>query len=103
MRPGESPALFHRWFGIARVIGHDFRDPEKMADGINATLRPAAVQGSPHGIWLRYGAVRSWRDPSSFGLHPRTSSSHGTACQQINEERHYHEDLEDSLMYDAKV
>eukprot|EP00959_Pyramimonas_sp_CCMP1952_P025325 531309-Pyramimonas_sp.AAC.1 len=26
-----------------------------MADGIESTLRPAAVQGSPHAIWLRYG------------------------------------------------
>eukprot|EP00959_Pyramimonas_sp_CCMP1952_P269835 5641610-Pyramimonas_sp.AAC.1 len=42
VRPGESPALFHRWFGVARAIGRDFRDPSKMADGINATLRPAA-------------------------------------------------------------
>ena len=46
-RPGESPALFHRWFGVARVIGHDARDPERLDD---RGLRPPLLRQA-QGSW----------------------------------------------------
>ena len=58
--------------GENKIWGH-LGDPDKMADVINAALRPAAAQGA----LARFGngavAARSWRDRSSFGSRRRTS------------------------------
>ena len=40
----------YRWFGPARVIGMEARNPRRLEDAEDAT-----VGGQPHSYWLRYG------------------------------------------------
>ncbi len=52
VQPSEIRSPTHRWFGVARVIGHDAQNPERLED---RGLRPPHMEGAPHAIWLRYG------------------------------------------------
>lgn len=44
---GERP---YRWFGPARVIGVELRNPRRLEDE-----DPPTQKGQPHSYWLRYG------------------------------------------------
>ena len=49
VHPGESPDPTHRWFGVARVIGHEVYHPERADDPDEAN--PDEINES---TWLRY-------------------------------------------------
>ena len=51
VRPGESPEHTHRWFGPARVVGHEVRDAVRAGDPPGNITDAAPISG----IWLRYG------------------------------------------------
>ena len=50
---GEHPDVSHRWFGPARFIGHEVRDPSALHDA-NTEVNP---DPRARAVWLRYGHI----------------------------------------------
>ena len=48
---GDQKGNWHdHWFGVARVIGHEITNPERLDDPLEAVNHG----DSSHGVWLRY-------------------------------------------------
>ncbi|CAK0887813.1 unnamed protein product [Prorocentrum cordatum] len=60
-RVGESPEVTHRWFGPARVIGHEVRDPRHLSRDADEPVGTLA-----HAVWLRYGHTTVLAAPESL-------------------------------------
>ncbi|CAK0810251.1 unnamed protein product, partial [Prorocentrum cordatum] len=60
-RVGESPEVTHRWFGPARVIGHQVRDPRHLSRDTDEPVGTLA-----HAVWLRYGHTTVLAAPESL-------------------------------------
>lgn len=50
LQPQRGDARNFKWFGPARVIGVELRNPRRLEDE-----DPGAEGGAPHSYWLRYG------------------------------------------------
>ena len=50
LQPQRGDARNFKWFGPARVIGVELRNPRRLEDE-----DPGAEGGAPHSCWLRYG------------------------------------------------